>query len=90
MPVFSRFLLAALRTLSVCLLSIGLLRSFCCGFAGNTWPHWLSESTTWCGLNVCRLQPGWVGHNHVHVSFADSAVAFTLEIPAALLGHLGQ
>ena len=32
--------LAALRTLSVCLLSIGLLRSFCCGFAGNTWPHW--------------------------------------------------
>ena len=32
-------LLAALRTLSLCLLSIGLLHFVCCVFAGNTCPH---------------------------------------------------
>ena len=35
----SHALLAALRTLSLCLLSIGLLHFVCCVFAGNTCPH---------------------------------------------------
>ena len=47
--------LAALCTLSVSLLSISLLRSFCCGFARNTWPQWQAN------LRVCSTALHW-GH----------------------------